>query len=1039
MPRKNINFELDFMKKDIFPRFTVKQFDDVSFNIKPKNQGLDYDTTGMTGKIFVGVNNDMFMQTTGITVSSNNINVLLDKNMLQNRGRAYAEIELTDSHGTITSSSFIFNIDGKIGEGAKIPEGYEGFVKKYERLISQFKTQVNSTIDNCNTNINSTINNCNKAVDNKLNDVDNFIDNKILYIEKRFNTLTSSQQQDAEVIDARVGENGKNYASLGDRLNEVDSQLEHKANKGDSITVSQIDKNKGKFDQTYMTDEFLQQIAGDTPIHSVPKDRSITREKYALGSISLPQLDIELQKALKPSIEVTRDVINSNNLNLSVEDDSIIILDVITGASTFKTITFSDLISSISFNIQGAGGQYFTIGDETNYVSFNLLYSPSYSSDILIGKGVDNTSFEILVKGNTETTISKPSYQIPLTSTIEATIEKDRLVIRTTEDFNDYKTWLDINLSDIPNVQDSHIGKRFGFIYGGSSGQINQSIVATNISVLGNSYPFKVDSLEKKVSILDNLIDNQNNIKDVLFPTNIEYNKITTDELAEGCNNNNVYFENSSNQIEAQNTLNYTKDKIFLNTKILRFKVERLAYWIILGGTTENYSVLGLSTQNCSNNCTHQMADMINGVVNIRYYASNYVDKVSHLSLNIEDEIEILNEKNLISVNVKKQGEEDWVKWFDIIKSDFPNVQNFSDNILGFNFAISSAEVSSGINNKVLFSELYGDKILNNLDIIENKLEDKISNIENELEGKIVNIENKLENLSQSDKCAIVLVAGQSNAVGYDESPVNGLFNGRINPRIKQLGFKGGNNLKIIPLTHCAENYQDLATTTFTNANNVNTNNLGTKGIHLPLGNLLVKELPSDYTILFLPCAYGGTGFTTGASYGTYDESNLKPSSGALRWGVNSAYYKAMRDRLKYVLDMNNENIFLGVVWIQGENDKDNPNGHFTEFTNMTNDFFDYFNSNGYSSRTKKGVFDKDIWFNVETVAYWYGVGQCQTIWDNYREWNENTYVEIPRDTDSNATNGTGSTSSTKPSHFGNDAFTKVVAPRVFDKLKNNI
>ena len=206
MPRKNINFELDFMKKDIFPRFTVKQFDDVSFNIKPKNQGLDYDTTGMTGKIFVGVNNDMFMQTTGITVSSNNIKVLLDKNMLQNRGRAYAEIELTDSHGTITSSSFIFNIDGKIGEGAKIPGEYEGFVKKYERLISQFKTQVNSTIDNCNTNINSTINNCNKTVDNKLNDVDNFIDNKILDIEKRFNTLTSSQQQEAEVIDARGGE-----------------------------------------------------------------------------------------------------------------------------------------------------------------------------------------------------------------------------------------------------------------------------------------------------------------------------------------------------------------------------------------------------------------------------------------------------------------------------------------------------------------------------------------------------------------------------------------------------------------------------------------------------------------------------------------------------------------------------------------------------------------------------------------------------------------------------------------------------------------
>jgi hypothetical protein len=163
MPRKPISFELDFMVKDIFPRFTVKQFDDVSFNIKPKNQGLDYDTTGMTGKIFVGLSNDMFMQTTGITVSSNNINVLLDKNMLQKNGRAYAEIELTDDAGTITSSSFIFDIDPKIGEGGQIPGEYEGFVEKYERLIAEFKSQVNSCTNNANNLINKTINNITKS------------------------------------------------------------------------------------------------------------------------------------------------------------------------------------------------------------------------------------------------------------------------------------------------------------------------------------------------------------------------------------------------------------------------------------------------------------------------------------------------------------------------------------------------------------------------------------------------------------------------------------------------------------------------------------------------------------------------------------------------------------------------------------------------------------------------------------------------------------------------------------------------------------
>lgn len=221
MPRKPISFDLDFVFKDIFPRFTVKQFDDVTFNIKPKLQGSDYDTTGMTGKIFVGVNNDMFMQTEGITVTSNNINIILDKNMLQKNGRAYAEIELTDSNGTITSSSFIFNIDAKVGEGGQIPGGIEGFVQKYERLISEFKSQVNSSINSCNDN-----------VANKLNSVDAFVNTKISDFENRFNTLTSSKQQDAEVIDARGGEN-----SLKARLDKINSQLEQTMNNTNYVSV----------------------------------------------------------------------------------------------------------------------------------------------------------------------------------------------------------------------------------------------------------------------------------------------------------------------------------------------------------------------------------------------------------------------------------------------------------------------------------------------------------------------------------------------------------------------------------------------------------------------------------------------------------------------------------------------------------------------------------------------------------------------------------------------------------------------------------
>lgn len=47
------------------------------------------------------------------------------------------------------------------------------------------------------------------------------------------------------------------------------------------VAVSDIDKNKGKFDQTYLSDKLLQQISGNTPINAVPADGSITTEKLA--------------------------------------------------------------------------------------------------------------------------------------------------------------------------------------------------------------------------------------------------------------------------------------------------------------------------------------------------------------------------------------------------------------------------------------------------------------------------------------------------------------------------------------------------------------------------------------------------------------------------------------------------------------------------------------------------------------------------------------------------------------------------------------
>lgn len=78
------------------------------------------------------------------------------------------------------------------------------------------------------------------------------------------------------------------HNTLNDRLDNVDeiqaqtnAQLSNKMNVGDEIVISQINKNKGLIDESYLTDGLKQQITGTTPIHAVPADGSITSEKLA--------------------------------------------------------------------------------------------------------------------------------------------------------------------------------------------------------------------------------------------------------------------------------------------------------------------------------------------------------------------------------------------------------------------------------------------------------------------------------------------------------------------------------------------------------------------------------------------------------------------------------------------------------------------------------------------------------------------------------------------------------------------------------------
>lgn len=292
--------------------------------------------------------------------------------------------------------------------------------------------------------------------------------------------------------------------------------------------------------------------------------------------------------------------------------------------------------------------------------------------------------------------------------------------------------------------------------------------------------------------------------------------------------------------------------------------------------------------------------------------------------------------------------------------------------------------------------------------------------------------------VNEKEKVFVLAVAGQSNSVGYDESAISQDIVNTMNDRILQLGYNT-NNLGYYKLEPCADTMQNMKVDSTTNTLNV-TGYKGTKGIHLPLANELLKYLPANYKIIIVPVAFGGTGFGTSFQLGTYDATTKKASTNARRWGVDTPFYKTLVDRIKHVLsDTTYDSVFGGVVWCLGEFDAMNANNTQTLINNWDS-FIERF-SNDLQSFASKSI-SKSInvysWYNYDSTYYWY-----KTYRSNYSSimnkmldsLGRNNFIRFPNDvTQTNETNGTGQTSSNRPTHFGNNAFNelaKLVARKI--------
>lgn len=102
---------------------------------------------------------------------------------------------------------------------------------------------------------------------------------KIREIESELNQTNAQLSENINELESKTN------AEISDTQAFISLLFLQKLDKNGSISVNQIDKNQGKIDQTYLTDELLQQIAGTAPIQSVPADGSITPIKNAYPTL----------------------------------------------------------------------------------------------------------------------------------------------------------------------------------------------------------------------------------------------------------------------------------------------------------------------------------------------------------------------------------------------------------------------------------------------------------------------------------------------------------------------------------------------------------------------------------------------------------------------------------------------------------------------------------------------------------------------------------------------------------------------------------
>ena len=307
----------------------------------------------------------------------------------------------------------------------------------------------------------------------------------------------------------------------------------------------------------------------------------------------------------------------------------------------------------------------------------------------------------------------------------------------------------------------------------------------------------------------------------------------------------------------------------------------------------------------------------------------------------------------------------------------------------------------------------------------------------------------------------VVIVAGQSNAVGYDESPIHSneakpipfAYYEQLYPTTRSAYSLGSQVPFYAPYTDCFQNMRSYPTSC---------GNL-TKGVHYFIAEKLIGFVPEDYELEIWGYAYGGSGVKTG-NVGSVDSNNLP--SGSTLWGDTGGLTLATAKRMKlHFGTLQPQSKLMAIVWCQGEQDGDKnisvdnyadgiAKTMQTIATNAELKDENYVNPNFKIDTTEYNGIKYPLWVVYPgPQKYWNTRGTFKNI-IAWQKANFTNFVDLPEDLQTNDSNASGSkaqtwrdwsgygfTSSVLNSHYANcfDFIGHKVAKKIVENIKNPV